>query len=216
MTSHIFSEETSLFNLVLAQMRDVDIQKDAMRFRFNLERLGYMFAYEISKTLRYKEVEVQTPLGIAQGRQLEDQVVLATILRAGLPLHEGMLRMFDNAQNAFIAAYRKYGRDYKFTIQLEYMACPSLEGKILILSDPMLATGSSMLLTYQDLLKKGQPLHTHIVSPIASREGYEFLCRKMPQKGVTLWIGAIDQELTTKSYIVPGLGDAGDLAFGEK
>jgi uracil phosphoribosyltransferase len=176
-----------------------------------------MFAYEISKTLTYREEEVQTPLGISNCRVLNDQVVLATVLRAGLPLHEGMLKIFDKAQNAFVAAFRKYGRNYKFTIQLEYMASPSLEDKVLILSDPMLATGSTIYLTYQEMIQqKGTPKHCHIVSPIASREGYEYLCRKLPQKGVSIWLGAIDEELTTKSYIVPGLGDAGDLAYGEK
>ncbi|MDD4920543.1 MAG: uracil phosphoribosyltransferase [Bacteroidales bacterium] len=217
MITHILTEKDSFFNVVLAQLRDVNIQKDSMRFRYNLERLGYMFAYEISKTLSYREEEVQTPLGIAKSRVLNDQVVLATVLRAGLPIHEGMLKMFDNAQNAFIAAYRKYGRNYKFNIQLEYLTSPSLDGKVLILSDPMLATGSTILLTYQELVQqKGTPKHCHIVSPIASREGHEYLCRKLPQKGITIWLGAIDEELTTKSYIVPGLGDAGDLAYGEK
>ncbi|MDD2539204.1 MAG: uracil phosphoribosyltransferase [Bacteroidales bacterium] len=217
MITYVFAEKDSLFNAVLAEMRDVNIQKDSMRFRYNLERLGYMFAYEISKTLTYREEEVQTPLGISNCRVLNDQVVLATVLRAGLPLHEGMLKIFDKAQNAFVAAFRKYGRNYKFTIQLEYMASPSLEDKVLILSDPMLATGSTIYLTYQEMIQqKGTPKHCHIVSPIASREGYEYLCRKLPQKGVSIWLGAIDEELTTKSYIVPGLGDAGDLAYGEK
>jgi uracil phosphoribosyltransferase len=216
MLTHIFAEKDSLFNVVLAEMRDIEIQKDPMRFRFNLNRLGFMFAYEIGKTLCYREKEVQTPLGISNCMVLEDEIVLATVLRAGLPLHDGMLQVFDRAQNAFIAAYRKYGRDYKFTIQLEYMASPSLEGKVLILSDPMLATGSTIFLTYQEMVqKKGAP-NIVILFSIASREGYEYLCRKLPQKGITLWFGAIDEELTTKSYIVPGLGDAGDLAYGEK
>ena len=217
MISYVFTEKDSLFNPILSEMRDVNIQKDSMRFRFNLERLGYLFAYEISKTLAYREQEVQTPLGISSCKVLEDQIVLATVLRAGLPLHEGMLKIFDKAQNAFIAAYRKYGRNYKFTIQLEYMASPNLENKVLILTDPMLATGSTILLAYQEMVQqKGTPKHCHIVSPIASREGYEYLCRKLPQKNVSIWLGAIDEELTTKSYIVPGLGDAGDLAYGEK
>ncbi|MFA5301585.1 MAG: uracil phosphoribosyltransferase [Bacteroidales bacterium] len=217
MISYVFTEKDSLFNPILAEMRDVNIQKDSMRFRFNLERLGYLFAYEISKTLSYREQEIQTPLGISNCKVLEDQVVLATVLRAGLPLHEGMLKVFDKAQNAFIAAYRKYGRNYKFTIQLEYMASPGLENKVLILTDPMLATGSTIFLAYQEMVQqKGTPKHCHIVSPIASREGYEYLCRKLPQKNVSIWLGAIDEELTTKSYIVPGLGDAGDLAYGEK
>lgn len=217
MKTVIFSEQDSLFNAVLAEMRDVNIQKDAMRFRYNLERLGYMFAYEISKTLSYREEEVTTPLGISNCKVLEDEVVLATILRAGLPLHNGMLRIFDKAQNAFIAAFRKYGRSYKFTIQMEYMTSPPLDNKVLIISDPMLATGSTIYLTYQELVQqKGTPKHCHIVSPIASREGYEYLCRKLPQSGISIWLGAIDEEMTTRSFIVPGLGDAGDLAYGEK
>ena len=217
MKTFVFSEKDSFFNAVLAEIRDVTVQKDAMRFRYNLERLGYMFAYEVSKTLSYKMEEVHTPLGISTCKIPEDEIVLATILRAGLPLHEGMLKIFDKEQSAFVAAYRKYGRNYKFTIQMEYMISPSLEDKILILSDPMLATGSTLFLTYQELVEqKGQPKHCHIVSPIASREGYEFLCRKLPQSGVSIWLGAIDEEMTTKSYIVPGLGDAGDLAYGEK
>lgn len=216
MITHVLAEKKSLFNHILAEMRDVEIQKDALRFRTNLERIGMMFAYEISKTLSYKEQEVHTPLGIANCQVLADQIVLGTILRAGLPLHNGMLQVFDQAQNAFVAAYRKYGRDYNFKIQLEYLACPSLDDKVLILCDPMLATGLSMFLTYQALMEKGTPKHCHIVSPIASKEGYEYLVRKLPQKGVTLWVGAIDEEMTTKSYIVPGLGDAGDLAYGAK
>ncbi|HHV02509.1 MAG: uracil phosphoribosyltransferase [Bacteroidales bacterium] len=217
MITYVFAEKDSLFNAVLAEMRDVNIQKDAMRFRYNLERLGYMFAYEISKTLSYRQEEIQTPLGISNCRVLDDQIVLATVLRAGLPLHEGMLRIFDKAQNAFIAAYRKYGRNYKFTIQLEYLTSPVIENKVLILSDPMLATGSTIYLTYQEMVQqKGTPKHCHIVSPIASREGYEYLCRKLPQNEVSIWLGAIDEELTTKSYIIPGLGDAGDLAYGDK
>lgn len=216
MLTHILSSTDSMFNEALAQMRDVTIQKDSMRFRSNLEKVGYMFAYEISKALEYEDKEVHTPLGIANGRVMKDTVVLGTILRAGLPMHTGMLRMFDNAENAFVAAYRKYGRDYKFTIELEYLSCPNLEGKVLVIADPMLATGSSMFLTYNELIKKGTPKYCHIATLIASREGYEYICRKMGHLNVTLWVGAIDEELTTKSYIVPGLGDAGDLAFKEK
>ena len=216
MKIYSFDEKNSVFNQFIAELRDVHIQKDAMRFRRNLERVGEVFAYEISKTLNYESTEVQTPLGIATCSLPADQVVIASILRAGIPLHNGLLNYFDKAHNAFIAAYRKYGKDNKFTIQLEYMAAPDLDNKVLILSDPMLATGSSVLLTYQHLLQKGTPQHTHIVSAIASKEGVAFLMRQLPKKGVTLWFGAIDEELTVKSFIVPGLGDAGDLAYGTK
>ncbi|MDR1056413.1 MAG: uracil phosphoribosyltransferase [Prevotellaceae bacterium] len=209
-------KQNSIFNTFLAQMRDVTIQKDRMRFRRNLERVGEIFAYEISKELRYEQVRVQTPLGIADMQVPVDKIVLGVILRAGLPLHQGLLNYFDNAENAFIAAYRKYGKNNKFTIQFEYVSCPSIEKKVLILVDPMMATGSSMELAYRALLEKGTPVHTHIVAPIASRDGMEYVQRNMPMKTVTLWLGAIDEELTVKSYIVPGLGDAGDLAYGEK
>ena len=209
-------KQNSAFNTFLAQMRDISVQKDSMRFRRNLERIGEIFAYEISKELRYEQVEVQTPLGIASMNLPIDKIVLGVILRAGLPLHQGLLNYFDNAENAFIAAYRKYGKDNKFTIQFEYVSCPSIDKKVLILVDPMLATGASMELAYRALLEKGTPLHTHIVAPIVSRDGIDYLQRNMPMKTVTLWVGAIDEELTVKSYIVPGLGDAGDLAYGEK
>ena len=211
-----FGDKNSVFSHFLAELRDVQIQKDAMRFRRNLERMGAVFAYEISKTLGYTPYEVQTPLGIATCNRSDDQIVIASILRAGIPLHNGILDFFDKAQNAFIAAYRKYGKDNKFTIQLEYMAAPDITDKVLILTDPMLATGSSVLLTYQHLLQKGTPKHCHIVAAIASREGVDFLSRQLPGRRVTLWVGAVDEELTVKSFIVPGLGDAGDLAFGGK
>ena len=216
MKIYTLNEKNSIFNRFIAEMRDIQIQKDAMRFRRNLERVGEVFAYEISKTLEYNAVEVQTPLGISTCNLPVDQIVIASILRAGIPLHNGLLCFFDKAQNAFIAAYRKYGNDNKFTIQLEYLASPDIEGKVLILADPMLATGASALLTYQSLLQKGTPKHCHFVSAIASKEGVALLLRQLPKKGVTLWLGAIDEELTIKSFIVPGLGDAGDLAYGEK
>lgn len=209
-------KQNSIFNTFLAQMRDVTIQKDSMRFRRNLERVGEIFAYEISKELRYEATQVQTPLGIADTHLPVDNIVLAVILRAGLPLHQGLLNYFDNAENAFIAAYRKYGKNNKFTIQFEYVSCPSIEKKVLILVDPMMATGASMELAYRALLEKGTPIHTHIVAPIASRDGVDYIKRNMNMKTITLWAGAIDEELTVKSYIVPGLGDAGDLAYGEK
>ena len=212
----ILSERPSLFNRFVAELRDTVIQKDRLRFRYNMERIGEIFAYEISRALPYAVQEVTTPLGISSIALPDESLVLATILRAGLPLHQGFLNFFDRAENAFIAAYRKYGKDYKFTIQLEYLSSPAVEGKTLVLMDPMLATGESMLMTYHALLKRGQPLHTHVVSPIASKYGVEYLHSHLPSKNVTLWLGAVDEELTTKAYIVPGLGDAGDLAYGEK
>lgn len=216
MTIHNLSDGYSVLNCFIAEIRDKDIQKDRMRFRRNLERIGEIFAYEISKTLNYKTVEVTTPLGISECRIPKDQMVLATILRAGLPLHNGLLNYFDGAQNAFIAAYRKYGKDNKFDIKLEYVTSPSIDGKVLVLADTMLATGASVVLAYQKLLEDGSPIHTHIVCPISSSYGVEYLSKNLPHKTVTLWTGAIDEELTNKSYIVPGLGDAGDLAFGDK
>ncbi len=209
-------EGNSVLNQFIAEIRDKDVQKDPLRFRRNLERIGEVFAYEISKTLNYSVKDVQTPLGIAQCSTPSDQVVLATVLRAGLPLHNGFLNYFDKAQNAFIAAYRKYGKDNSFNIQVEYTTAPKTEGKVLILADTMLATGASVVLAYQRLLNNGQPLCTHIVCPIASRAGVEYLSKNLPHKDVTLWIGALDEELTNKSYIIPGLGDAGDLAYGSK
>ena len=206
----------SLLGHYLAQLRDKSVQKDSLRFRKNLERVGEIFAYEISKTLPYREVEVETPLGIASSRVLADQPVLATILRAGLPVHQGLLNCFDHAQNAFVAAYRKYGKDNECDLLIEYQSCPPLEGKILIISDAMIASGASMELTYESLVSCGEPLHTHIVCPVASRDGVDYLSKKLPHKRVTFWVGAIDEELTNKSYIVPGLGDAGNLAFGDK
>ncbi len=209
-------EGNSILNQFIAEMRDKNIQKDPLRFRRNMERIGEIFSYEISKTLSYVEKDVHTPLGIAQCSLPSDQVVLATVLRAGLPLHQGFLNYFDKAQNAFIAAYRKYSKDNSFNIQVEYTTAPKVEGKVLILADTMLATGASVVLAYQRLLDNGQPTCTHIVCPIASRAGVEFLSKNLPHKDVTLWVGAIDEELTNKSYIIPGLGDAGDLAYGSK
>ena len=216
MTIHNLSDGNSVLNQFIAEIRDKNIQKNHMRFRRNLERIGEIFAYEISKTLRYRPVEITTPLGISTCSLPEDEIVLATILRAGLPLHNGLLNYFDGAQNAFIAAYRKYGKDNKFDINLEYVTSPSVDGKILILADTMLATGASVVLAYKKLLEDGNPVYTHIVCPIASSYGVEYLSKNLSHKTVTLWTGAIDEELTNKSYIVPGLGDAGDLAFGDK
>lgn len=209
-------ENNSILNKFVAQMRDRDIQKDSMRFRRNLERIGEIFAYEISKTMNTSEKSVVTPLGIAAVPVYDEQIVLATILRAGLPLHQGLLNYFDDAQNAFVATYRKYHKGEDFHIDVEYSSSPSLEGKTLVLADTMLATGSSLEVTYKKLCEQGQPYHTHLVCPIASAYAVEYLQKHLPEEGVTLWIAAVDEELTSRAYIVPGLGDAGDLAFGSK
>lgn len=213
---HVIGESNSLFNQYLSEIRDEVTQKDSLRFRKNMERVGEIFAYEISKELRYKNIEVTTSLGIAKMQVLEEQPVLATILRAGLPLHQGLLNCFDKAENCFISAYRKYDPNGDFHIDFQYIASPLLDNKIVILSDPMLATGSSMVVGYHALLEKGEPKHIHLVSLIASRQGLDYVLDKLPSDQVTLWVGAIDPDLTPKSYIVPGLGDAGDLAYGAK
>lgn len=213
---HILGNQNSLLNQYIAEARDIEIQKDSMRFRKNMERLGEIFAYEISKQLPWENKEVVTSLGEANCKVLKEQPVIATILRAGLPMHNGLLNFFDQAENSFISAYRKHHKNGSFTIQIEYASCPNLDEKILILSDPMLATGGSMVLTYKELLSKGKPAHTHIVSILASVEGVEHVKKHMPSGSFTMWLGAVDDELTAKGYIVPGLGDAGDLAFGNK
>ena len=209
-------ENNSILNRFVAELRDKEIHKDSLRFRRNLERIGEIFAYEISKTLEYSTKEVTTPLGIAKCSIPEENLILGTVLRAGIPLHTGLLNYFDKAQNAFIAAYRKYGKDNKLTIQIEYISSPKTEGKTLVLADTMLATGSSIVLAYNKLCELGEPAHTHIVCPIASEYSLGYLSKQLPHKKVTLWVAAIDEELTNKSYIVPGLGDAGDLAYGDK
>ncbi|MBK9512358.1 MAG: uracil phosphoribosyltransferase [Flavobacteriales bacterium] len=200
----------------IAELRDVAVQKDPMRFRRNLERVGEVLAYELSRTLPFEDHEVTTPLGVAQAKHIMEQPVLATILRAGLPLHQGMLNYFDRADNAFISAYRKHrkGED-AFDIEVEYLSSPSLEDRILVLCDPMLATGQSMVLVYRALLRLGKPRALHVVSAIASSEGLEYAKRHLPPD-TRFWIGAIDEEMTAQAYIVPGLGDAGDLAYGRK
>jgi uracil phosphoribosyltransferase len=212
---HDLSIANSIIHHFVAELRNVEIQKDRMRFRRNLERIGEIAAYEISKTFSYTNVDVTTPLGIASVPQMKVQPVLATILRAGLPLHNGLLNYFDHADNAFISAYRRHHKDGSFDIHLEYVSSPSIENRILILSDPMLATGQSLVQTYKALVERGKPAFTHIVSAIASTQGIAHVQASLPND-VALWIGAIDEELTVQSYIVPGLGDAGDLAFGEK
>ncbi|MBO5919355.1 MAG: uracil phosphoribosyltransferase [Bacteroidales bacterium] len=209
-------ESNTILNRYIAELRDKETQKDSLRFRRNLERIGEIFAYEISKTLEYSQKEVVTPLGIANCSVPEENLILGTIMRAGLPVHNGILNIFDKAQNAFIAAYRKYGKDNKFTIHIEYISSPKVEGKILVLADSMLATGSSMVLAYNKMCELGEPAHTHIVCPIASEQSLGYLSRNLPHKKVTLWVAAVDEELTNKSFIVPGIGDAGDLAYGDK
>jgi len=213
---HQLSQNNSIFSEFLSEIRDVNHQKDSMRFRRNLERMGELFAYEISKTLEYEVTDTQTPLGIAKTKTLKAQPVIATILRAGLPLHIGILNMFDKAENAFIGAYRKHKKDNSFNIALEYLASPDLSDKTLILCDPMLASGSSLLLTYNSLISRSKPKHTHIVAAIASKQGVDHLKKNLNPQECTIWCGDIDEELTAQSYIVPGLGDAGDLAFGIK
>ncbi len=206
----------SIINHFISEIRDVHVQQDRMRFRRNLERLGEIFAYEISKRLDYKALDVTTPLGTASVPVLSEQPIVATILRAGLPLHQGILNYFDSADNGFISAYRKHHKDGSFEIKLEYVSCPSLTNRILILCDPMLATGASMVSTYKAMMEMGTPRHTHIVSVLASTQGVEHVKAILPMDNVTIWAAAIDEELTAQSYIVPGLGDAGDLAYGEK
>ena len=209
-------EKNSILNKFVAQMRDIKIQKDSMRFRRNLERVGEIFAYEISKTMEYSSRQVNTPLGIADASIYDDNVVVATILRAGLPLHQGILNFFDDAQNAFVAAYRKYDKGEGFHINIEYATTPDLTDKTLILADTMLATGASLEIAYNRLCENGEPKHTHIVCPVASSYAVEYLQKNIDGSKATLWVAAIDEELTSKSYIVPGLGDAGDLAYGIK
>jgi len=209
-------QKNSIFNHFVSELRNVKIQSDSMRFRRNLERIGEIFAYEISKGFSYDTNKITTPLGISQQNLINEKPVLATILRAGLPLHQGFLNYFDNSDNAFISAYRKHKKDGDFEIKIEYMSSPNLEGKIVILCDPMIASGASMVLAMESILLKGKPKHIHVVGVIASTEGLQYLRENSPVKNWTLWIGAEDAEMTSKSYIVPGLGDAGDLAFGEK
>jgi Uracil phosphoribosyltransferase len=201
---------------IIAQMRDKTIQKDSLRFRFNLERLGHIFAYEISRRLEFSVKEVTTPLGTAKVSTCDTKLVIANILRAGLPLHKGILDVFDNAENAFIAAFRKYDTVEDFHINIEYCTCPELNGKTLIVADTMLATGASIEIAYSRLLDQGgNPDFTHFVCPIASIYAIEYLQKRLPDNTL-LWTAAVDEELTSHSYIVPGLGDAGDLAFGNK
>jgi len=205
----------SIFNQFIAEIRDEKVQKDSMRFRRNCERLGEIFAYEISKKMEYENREITTPLGASVIPLIKEEPVLSTILRAGLPVHQGLLNYFDKADNAFVSAYRKHHKDGSFDIELEYLASPDLTDRTIILSDPMLASGASMVVTYRALLQKGLPKKLHVVVLIASTLGLDYVQRFLPEN-TTIWVGAIDEELTAQSYIVPGLGDAGDLAFGSK
>jgi uracil phosphoribosyltransferase len=213
---HYISEQNSILNHFLAQIRDVSIQKDSMRFRKNIERIGEIMAYELSKTLEYKQVDVQTPLGIKHTTTLAEPVVLCSILRAGLALHTGFLNTFDNAENGFVSAYRHhYDQDDKFEILVEYQAAPSFENKNLILIDPMLATGQSIVAVLNKLHLEQKPKEIHIAVVIAAPEGIQFLEQNLPTN-CHLWVAALDEKLNEKNYIIPGLGDAGDLAYGSK
>lgn len=211
-----FAEQPSLVSNYMAELRDTVVQRDRLRFRGNLKRIGQIMAYEISKRVNYMQADITTPLGVAKCDITADKIVLATILRAGLPFHEGFLSYMDRAENAFVSAYRKYKADSDiFDIHIEYIASPRIDDKTLVLVDPMLATGSSMELAYQALLTKGHPAKIHLASVIASQKAVDYISKHFPED-TTLWIAAIDPELNAHSYIVPGLGDAGDLAYGEK
>lgn len=213
-----FANRPSLVSRYMLELRDTNIQTDPMRFRHNLERIGEIMAYEISKRLDYKDITVNTPLGQSVCQTPADEIVIATILRAGLPFHQGFLNYYDHAENAFVSAYRKYrekGGD-TFDVLIEYLASPSIQDKVVMLVDPMLATGSSMELGYRALLSKGTPRHIHIAAVIASQAAVDYVCEHFPTENTTLWVGAIDPEINAHSYIVPGLGDAGDLAYGQK
>ncbi|MBK9191244.1 MAG: uracil phosphoribosyltransferase [Crocinitomicaceae bacterium] len=212
---HEIGKSNSVFNQFIAEIRNKEIQKDPLRFRKNLERMGEIMAYELSKKLEYVETKVETPLGIATVNQLKNQPVIASILRAGLTLHTGVLNFFDHAENAFISAYREEKSGGEIEVHVEYLASPDLSGKTLIIADPMLATGQSMSLVYEAILRNGTPAKIHTVSAIASQQAVDYVSKHLPA-GTEMWIGAIDETLNANSYIVPGIGDAGDLAFGLK
>ncbi|MGM0377449.1 MAG: uracil phosphoribosyltransferase [Bacteroidota bacterium] len=210
------NQHSSILNTFVSEMRDVNIQKDPLRFRHNLERMGNIFAYEISKTLTYEAKTITTPLGAAQEFLPSERVVVTSILRAGVPLHNGIISFFDRAENGFVSAFRKYTDDGEFDIHIEYISAPDLNGKTVIMADPMLATGSSLELAYKAIMANGRPEHVHLVSVIASQAGVEYIRNMLDDAPVTLWLAAVDDELNAKSFIVPGLGDAGDLAYGPK
>ncbi len=215
MKSVNLSETNSVLGQFVAELRDINIQKDPLRFRRNIERIGEIMAYEISKTFNYYTTQVQTPLGIAPANLCKDQLVIATILRAGLPLHQGFLNYFDKAENAFVSAYRKFIDEENFKIHIEYLASPRIDNKTLLIVDPMLATGRSLDLSYKALMTKGEPSQVHVAAVIATDQALEYLKGFLPEDA-TVWCAAIDKTLNEHSYIVPGLGDAGDLSYGEK
>ncbi len=216
MQIHYLSNKNSVLNHFLGEIRNVNLQNDSMRFRRNIERIGEIMSYEISKILNYKNIEIQTPLGIKNTTEIEDKLVLCSILRAGLPLHLGFLNYFDKAENGFVSAYRYHKNDDAFfEIKVEYQAVPNIENKNLFLIDPMLATGQSMVAVYQKLIEKGTPRETHIAVIIAAPEGIEYLKNNLPDS-CHLWVATLDEKLNEKNYIIPGLGDAGDLAYGNK
>lgn len=212
----LINQPPSILNTFVAELRDVDIQNDPLRFRRNLERIGEIFAYEISKTFTYKSHDITTPLGTANEWLPEEKVVVTSILRAGVPLHNGLLNYFDRSENGFVSAFRKYTEDGEFDIHIEYISAPDLNDKTVIMADPMLATGSSLELAYQAIKANGNPQHVHMVSIVASQAGVEYIQNMLSDEPVTLWVAVVDDELNAKSYIVPGLGDAGDLAYGPK
>ena len=211
-----FSKSNSVLNRFVSELRDVEIQKDPLRFRRNIERIGELMAYELSKDLNYETEKIKTPLGIADVNISSDKIVISTILRAGLPFHQGFLNIFDRSENAFVSAYRKYEDEHNFNIHIEYIASPRIDDKVLIIADPMLATGGSMELSYQALLTKGTPSHIHVATVIASQQAVEYIAKVFPAEKKTIWCAAVDPELNDHAYIVPGLGDAGDLCYGEK
>lgn len=211
---HHFAKNNSLLNTWVNELRNVDVQQDRMRFRRNMERIGEVAAHEISKTMNYKEVEISTPLGTYTGKALEQEPVLVTILRAGIPLYQGLLNYFDKADSGFVAAYRKHKPDESFEINQEYVTCPDLNNRTLIIADPMLATGASLIMALEELYEYGKPQKVHIVAAIACSEGIDAVKHRFPD--FEIWVADLDEELTAKGYIVPGLGDAGDLSFGSK
>lgn len=211
-----FADAPSLVGQYMSELRDVNIQSDMLRFRHNLERIGEIMAYEMSKRMRYETADVTTPLAVAKSPILTEEIVLATIFRAGIPFHQGFLNYFDHAQNAFVSAYRKYREKENFDVYIEYIASPKIDGKTLVIADPMLATGASMELSYRALLTKGEPAHIHVASVIASKAAIDYIRKTFPDDKTTVWVGAVDDIINEHSYIVPGLGDAGDLAYGIK
>ena len=213
---NVINTEHSILNQFISEIRDVEIQKDSLRFRRNLERIGEIFAIEISRVLQYQKKEVVTSLGIATVSVLTEYPILATILRAGLPFHQGFLNIFDKSENSFISAFRKTHKDHSFSMNIEYSSVPEIEGKVVIICDVMIATGASIYNTYKELLTKGKPSHVHIATILTSQEGLNYIRKNLSNQDVTIWVAEVDDELTAQSFLVPGLGDAGDLAYGRK